>query len=157
MKVLLIYATYSGSTYVAAEEVGNAITAAGNELALKNANEVNPDEVGQYDLVIMGSPSWDVQGQEGMPHDDVIKLMDTLKGRTYDNKKFAVFGLGNQTYDHFCGAVDHIEQFIKDAHGILAAESLRVDNYYTDQEMKNNQIKEWTAKVLQSSQPAQQV
>lgn len=41
-----------------------------------------------------------------------------------------MFGLGERSYTYFCGAVTHLEAFIKRAKGTLIMPSLKVDGFY---------------------------
>jgi flavodoxin len=62
------------------------------------------------------------------------KLVDTLKGRKFNNKKFAVFGLGDANYMRFCAAADHLEHFVKEAEGRQLIPSLRIDSFPQSQD-----------------------
>lgn len=148
MKALIIYATYAGSTYMVAEKLANIFKQRGDEVEMVKAPEVNIDNMFNYDLIIMGSPSWDTQGKEGMPHGEILDLMNRTGDRRFDGKNFAIFGLGNTTYDKFCGAVDHMEKFIKNKGGNVVGQPLKIDNYYLDNDIKMDQIQKWADQLV---------
>ena len=148
MNILLIYATNSGTTQTVADMINNLLAQSGQTVTMKYVSDVTPDMFGQYDLVILGSPSWDYEGKEGQPHDHYLPLFEASKGKTFEGKKFAVFGLGDQSYAIFCGAVDHLENYVKSMHGTLVTPSLRIDNYYSTTDTSNAAIEEWVKKLI---------
>lgn len=149
MNILIAYATNSGGTADAANIVNTALTDGGHQVTLKVIRDVTPDELGTFNLILFGSPSWDTAMQEGMPHEDFIAFIEKTKGKTYTDKPFAIFGLGDSSYTHFCGAVDHLEEFVKAMQGKLITESLRIDGYYT-QPGNGEKVKAWAQHLLQA-------
>lgn len=147
MNILLVYATNSGATDMASQIVESELTAKGHTITRKQIRETTPDELGTFEAVIMGSPSWDFDGKEGMPHEDYQPFMDAAKGKTFENKPFAVFGLGDSSYSVFCGAVDHLEAFVKELKGKLVTESIRIDGFYYRQDVHTQALKEWVEKL----------
>jgi len=143
MNILLIFATNSGGTQIASQVVQSELTNKKHIVTLKPAAETTPQDLGQYDLVILGSPSWDYEGQEGFPHADFMDLIGKSQGTTVTGKKFAIFGLGDSSYSHFCGAVDHLEEFVTDLKGKLVIESLKIDGFYFNQETNTELLKAW--------------
>lgn len=144
MNILVVYATYSSGTQTAAEKVVETLNAQGHQTTLKNAKDVTTEDFGNFDLVIMGSPSWKVNKLEGMPHQYFVELTQRLLGKTYDGKKFAIFGLGHSAhYAMFCGAVDHLERFVQSLKGTLITPSLRIDAFYFDQKNNEKKLRNW--------------
>jgi flavodoxin I len=74
--------------------------------------------------------------------------MEKLKTQVYENKKFAIFGLGDSSYKHFCGAVDHLEELVKTMKGTLIVPSLRIDKFYSDQTGNMDKINAWADSVV---------
>lgn len=150
MKILAVYASYSGSTLMASQTVVDTLTAAGNTVVLKTAAEVAAEELTSSDLIILGSPSWDFDGKEGQPHEDFIKFMEAMKNVNLENKPFAVFGLGDSSYMHFCGAVDVLTEFVKTVKGRLVIEPLKIDGYFLDQQKNTQSLADWANKLSKS-------
>lgn len=148
MNILIVYATNSGTTMTAAGSVQQALEQAGHTVTQKLVNEATVEEFGTHDLVIFGSPSWDFDGREGEPHEDFVKFIQGAAGKTAEGKKFAIFGLGDRSYTHFCGAVDHLEKFVADLKGVLATASLRIDNYYQNLPANEQAITAWVQTLL---------
>lgn len=143
MNITLVYATNSGTTMMAAQMVQETLTTSGHTVIVKVARDTKPEDITAAQAVVFGTPSWDFDGKEGMPHQDMMTLMESLKTETFENKPFAVFGLGDSTYKHFCGAVDHLEEFVKTIKGKLVVTSLRIDNFYGDQEGNTDKTTKW--------------
>lgn len=152
MKVLITFATNSGATQQASQITGEALTAGGHSVTVKHVKETTPEDVAAHDAVILASPSWDYADREGMPHEDMMALMTKLENNSYEGKPFAVLGLGDSSYTVFCGAVDHMEEFVKKIKGKLVVPSLRIDGFYYKPENPEN-VKKWAtdlAKTLAS-------
>ncbi len=156
MNILVAYATNSGGTADAANIVSTALTSGNHQVTTKMIHDVAPDDLAAFDLILFGSPSWDYQDKEGVPHEDFIAFMEKMKGlpagrqgKTLPNKNVAIFGLGDSSYTHFCGAVDHLEEFVKTLQGKLMSESLRIDGYYTHPG-NQEKVKEWAEHLLQA-------
>lgn len=146
MKTLLIYATNSGSTLEVSNTISGEFTQKGQEITLKDARDINPDEIGNYDFIIMGSPTYD----EGNMHDLFVTLSQKLDGKTFPGKKFAVFGLGDTSYPHFCGAADHLAEVVKKVGGTLVGEPLKINNYYFNMQDEQPKITGFAQKILSS-------
>lgn len=148
MNILIVYATFSSGTWQASEFLQDLLKEKGHTVTLKKISETNPDEFNNYDTVFIGSPSWLVDGTEGMPHNDYLDFFKRAEGKTFENKKFAIFGLGDMAYAHFCGAVDHLKEFVAELHGILITEPLRIDGFLMDEENGKKNIQQWVDSVL---------
>jgi flavodoxin I len=147
MNTLIIFATYSGGTEAAVNVLSETLKAKGQTVTLISPTQTNPEEMTKYDLVILASPSWDTNGKEGQPHEDYFSLIEKSKGKTCDGRKFAIMGLGDSSYPHFCGAVDELEKFVNEIKGALTVPSLKIDGYFYNQEKNNQTIKEWAQKL----------
>lgn len=148
MNVLIVFATNSGTTMTAAQTISEKVSAKGHTVTMKEARDATPEDFSAPDAVLIGSPSWDFEGNEGMPHEDWLPLMEKMKTLSLDGKKFAVFGLGDSSYKHFCGAVDHLEELVKTMKGTLIVPSLRIDKFYSDQTGNMDKINAWADSVV---------
>lgn len=149
MKILVLYATYSGGTQTAADIVATVLkTNTGSQVYVKTPTEIAPTDLANYDIVVVGSPSWDYEGKTGMPHQDFISFMEQSKSVDLTGKKAAIFGLGDSTYEHFCGAVGHLEDWLKGLKAQLCIESLKIDGFFFNQEASTENLKTWAQKLL---------
>jgi flavodoxin I len=147
MKVIVLYATYSSGTMTAADFLTKTLKENGHQVEQKLISEINFDDCLPYDLRVFSSPSWDNEKASGQPHVDFISFMEKSAGKSFSGKNCAIFGLGDSTYEHFCGAVDIIEDFIKKSGGKLIVSSLRIDNYFFDMNGYNQKLAEWAVKL----------
>ena len=148
MNILLLYATNSGGTQQASQMVASQLQEKGHTVSMKNPKESKTDEIAGADLVIFASPSWDYQDKEGQPHEDFFPLLQSFEGKTMDGKSFAILGLGDSSYAHFCGAVEEFEKVVQNLKGKLVVGSLKIDGYYLHMDESNQAVKDWTEKLL---------
>ena len=146
MNILLVWATNSGTTQTVAQMITDALTAAGHTVNSKEARAATQEDFTGPEVFILGSPSWDFDGKEGYPHEDFLPLMEKLKTLTVA-KPFAVFGLGDSSYKYFCGAVDHLEELVKNMKGTLLVPSLRIDKFYSDQTGNTDKLNAWVEEL----------
>lgn len=130
MQTLIIYATNSGGTAQAAAIIADALTGKGHAVTIKEAKDAGPAGLTGAPCIILGSPSWDYNGMEGQPLQEMVEFTKRCKDSQLNGKLFAVFGLGDSSYTYFCGAVTYLEAFVKRAKGVLIEPSLKVDGFF---------------------------
>lgn len=146
MKVMIVYGTYSGGTLHIAEEIKSVLQSR-HEVKLYNVMDVKPYEFKSYDLIILGSCSWLQDNKDGQPHQGFITLFDALRSQTFADKRFAIFGLGDSHYLHFCGAVGYLSTLVENLKGRNLINPLRIDRYYFN-EMENIQsARKWAEEL----------
>ncbi len=125
-KALIVFGSTTGNTEAVANQVGEFMSGKGVEVTVKNVTDVDVAELGgDYDVTLLGSSTWgdtEIEFQEDFQEffDDKIDSAN-LKG-----KKVAVFGCGDTSYELFCGAVDALEDKMKEL-GADNINSLRID------------------------------
>ena len=147
MKILIVFATNSGGTQLAADLVRETLVKNNYQVTVKEVRETNIDEFNDFDLIILASPSWDYEGLEGQPHPDYRPFMEKASANKFTAKKFAVIGLGDSSYTYFCGAVVILENFIRELGGSLIDQSLKIDCFYLDQAGNTEKLVDWTQKL----------
>lgn len=143
----IIFATNSGGTAAASQIISDTLTTLNLNPVIKQAVESTPADLESADIILLGSPSWDYENKEGYPHEDMMKFMESCQNLSLSGKRFAVFGLGDSSYMHFCGAVDHLEEFVKKLGGVLILPSLRIDGFYYNLDKNTLTLKEWATKL----------
>lgn len=141
-KVLICYATHSGSSFEIAEFVGE-ILSKNFAVTIQKAFLSKADDLLKYDFVVMGSGSWKVDGHEGYPQPALYDLLAKAKEVNLKNKPFAFFGCGDNSYTQFCGVVDYLENFVKAVEGVKVADSLRVDSFFFDLKKNVRLVETW--------------
>ena len=156
MKILIAYASNSGGTYLAGTIIRSVLEDVAVSVVMKKASEVIPSDVIGYDVILLGSPSWGVDGKEGQPQETISDLLHNLKEQNLVGKHFALFGCGDSSYLQFCGAVDIMENSVREFKGIQLVPSLRLDSFYFELEKNRQLVNEW-AKNLAASLPISQL
>ncbi len=143
MKVLISYASNSGSTYLVSQLIKETLVALRHDVVLQKSLDTQVKDVINADVWLVGSPSWKVNNKEGQPHEDILEMMSRLKDQNLDKKKVALFGCGDSAYLTFCGAVDELELFIKKVNAHQLVPSLKIDGFYFDIETNSKKTKAW--------------
>lgn len=149
MKILIAYATNSSGTLVASQTILSVLNENGHEVIQRDIRNVKAESLSLFDLVIFGSPSWNYNKTEGQPHEFITQFINSMEGQELPNKLFAVFGLGDTAYMYFCGAVDHIEEFITRLKGALLLPSLRIDGFYFNQHENEILLTKWSEEITE--------
>jgi len=123
---LVVYGSTTGNTEITAEYIAKTLTSKGFDAEVVNAANTTAEALGgAYDVVLLGSSTWgddDIELQ-----DDFIPLYDSLEKSGLGGKKTAVFGCGDSSYTHFCGAVDAIEEKLRAMGSQVLVDSLKID------------------------------
>lgn len=154
MTILIVYGTNSSGTENVSQLIGGILSTAGHSVTIRRANAVDPADFLTHDVTLLGSCTWlgDVNGktEEGQLQEHMAQLVEKCRGFRSAGQRFATFGLGDSSYDIFCGAVDKLEQFVKSLDGILVSQSLRIDGYFFDRDNNDKLVTAWTEKLLAS-------
>jgi flavodoxin len=149
MKITIIYATNSGGTLYASQIVEEVLKNKGNEVILKEVQTATLADIEQSDLVILASCSWDHSDLEGQLPEQYSSFCTLIEGKTFPQKKFAVFALGDSSYTYFAAAADHLEKLVKDMQGIQLGESLKIDGFYFNQDENTKLLELWANSIVQ--------
>jgi len=150
MNILIVYATLSGSTQTAAQHIQETLSAVGNEVTMAAAEPSLKSRIPSFDVLIFASPSWDDQGNDGQPLPEIRELIESLDARDLQGKKIALAGLGDSAYEHFCGAVDVMEEiFRQKGYTQFAIEHLKIDRYYANAD-NEQKVKNWATSLGKS-------
>lgn len=150
MNLLITYASNSGGTHLAAKQIRDTLLSKVNKITLKKAKDTKNSDFDKNDLIIIGTPTWLIDGEQGKPHETIIDLIKRLKDKDLADKKFAVFGCGDSSYIQFCGAVDKLDEFVKQKNGAKLIDSLKIDGYFFDLENNIKLIDLWIKKLTQN-------
>ena len=143
MKILLAYATYSSGTDLATQIVQEILQKQHN-VVRKDIRTVSLNELENADVILFASQSWRTRKGDGQHHEFFLDYIDSMQGKSLPEKRFAIVGLGDSAYTHFCGAVDVLESFVSQLGGNLLIPSLRIDGFYFSQQKNEDHIRDWT-------------
>jgi flavodoxin I len=108
-KALVLYGSTTGNTESVAHTTAKAIAEEKIVTIIKEVGSVAPGEFdGPHDLFVLGCSTWgddEIELQE-----DFSEFFEKMDAIDLNGKKIAVFGRGDSSYPHFCGAVDAIEE-----------------------------------------------
>ncbi len=144
MKILVAYATLSGNTQMVAEHIYEYLKSKGHDTTLLNQDDLDPQQLNEYQLALLGSSTWG----DGEPNPTSEVFMQKLKDHAepFGEVKFAVFGLGDSSYAHFCGIADRFSELLHEKQKITVVENLKIDGYPEDSAL--TAANEWAQKAV---------
>ncbi len=102
-KIGIFYGSTTGITAEAAQDIAKELGVDVKDM--HNVAKSSPDEVADYDVLLLGSSTWG----SGDLQDDWYDFLDGLESLDLSGKTIALFGCGDETMsDTFCGAVGEI-------------------------------------------------
>jgi len=144
-KAIVIYGSTTGNTETLSKYVGEGLKASGVEVMVKNVTESGPEELKDYDVIVLGCSTWG----DGELQDDFVSFEEEMRKIRLDGKKGAVFGPGDSIYPisnplkaclhkrvfgpgdsiypQFCKAVDTLEERLKSCGAEIIIDSLKID------------------------------
>jgi flavodoxin I len=142
-KALIVYGATTGNTESTAHMVAKAMAEQHLEARVMDVNTVQPgDFANGYDVFLFGCSAW---GDEEIElQGDFAEFYEGMDELNLNGKKIAVFGCGDSSYTHFCGAVDAIEEKAEELGAGLLAGGLKIDGDPDDSE---DEIVEWAHAV----------
>ncbi|MBP6993675.1 flavodoxin domain-containing protein [Candidatus Woesebacteria bacterium] len=144
MKILIAYATLSGNTQMVSEHLDEYLKSKGHEVTLMNQDDLDVSHMNEYELVFLSSSTWG----DGEPNPTSEVYMQKLKDHAepFGTVKFAVFGLGDSSYAHYCGIVDRFVELLKEKGKDPVVESFKIDGYPEDAVLTG--VDEWAEKAI---------
>ena len=128
-KILLLYASLTGYTKSIAEELYTSLK---NEyrkysIDISNITEINISKLKEYNSIILGASTWD--GNLNPDADEFFKKFK-LDKRNLSGVTFALFGVGDNSYPDFCGAIDTIKRLIELYKGSVYGDIPKINSYW---------------------------
>ena len=140
MKILVVFGSLLGKTKRKAVLIGHYLQKQGHQVVVKDARSSNPKEVELFDLVILGSSTWD----DGMLQFDFRPFNAELLNSKFPNKSFAVFVLGSDNYPHPFASAGILEKTVQAVGGKLFIETLKLEIDHDEPETKmDKEALEW--------------
>ena len=144
-KALVVFGSTTGNTESVAEVVAETLVSEGVTVDVKNAADVSAQGLAEgYELVLFGCSTWgddEIELQENF-----VPLYDELEKAGLKGRKVAVFGCGDSSYTHFCGAVDAIAEKAEQLGATVVGALLKIDG-----DPDKTEAISWAKDVLQSA------
>ncbi len=138
-KVLIVYGSTTGNTEMVAEELSDNL--GDHEVEVQDVAETSPEDLTAYDLLVLGSSTWD----DGLLQPDFREFVEDLDV-DLSGKKVAIFGLGDSNYPDFCEAANILEEKVSAMKGELAVDTLRIDGF-PDEPENETKVEAWAAEL----------
>lgn len=140
---LIIYGSTTGNTEAVAHQIGEVMSGKGVNVTVKNVADAKISELGNgYDLTLLGASTW---GDEEIEfQEDFEPFFEEMDSANLKEKKVALFGCGDSSYEYFCGAVDELEEKMEKLEANVVHLSLRIDGDPDDVE---GEIIAWAEEV----------
>lgn len=124
-KILIVYASQTGNTEIMAEVMADYFDQLNHDVDLRtfDFDYVEPDELLEYDGILIGTHTWDAGS---MPY-EVEDFYEDVEEVDITQKPFGVFGSGDSFYDIFGGAVDLIADRLEELGGDVLPDRLKTD------------------------------
>ncbi len=144
MNICIAYETYSSSTETVVTIVAAKLKDRGHTVTIKRMRDgIQPSDLKNADLTIFATPSWFERGKEGQPHISFLDFMDQAHNESFKGMKFALIGLGDSTYAHFCHAIDMLGGFFERHEGVNITETLKLDGFFSNTEQETKRLEDW--------------
>jgi len=139
--MLILFATMTGNAEDAAETIAKRLKKLGHEPTVANIEKHAPESLltrGQPVLFVVST--WG----EGEPPDEALEFWETLEkldGGALEGLRYAVYALGDSSYDEFCGFGRNLEMALGQKGGVCIAARAECDCDYEEF------VESWTEQV----------
>lgn len=147
MKILITYSTLIGEAQRLAQGLYERLKTKfdTNDFILQEIDTVSPQLIRENELtIIIASTTGD--GDLNPDAEEFVQKL-TSESPDFHGTKFALFGIGESFYPHFCGAIDTLHEKIISLHGEIVGDIIKLDSYTEDVEVKLNQ---WSEEIIRS-------
>jgi len=128
LKVIIVFASFVGNTETMAGYIRDTLLAAGHDVVCKDVIYAGLDEIHDYDVILLGSPTYEPK----MVHDDMLEFYESLANLDLSGKKAAAFGPGDTAWPDFCTAVEMLEERLQKCGAEIIAAGHMVDGVVED-------------------------
>lgn len=126
MKVLIAYGTLTGNSETVAKYLfENLVSGKNIELKLQDQIDTPIKDLNNFDLVILVASTWGEGEANPITEDFIMRLGDEYQanGTTH----FGLLGLGDSSYEFFCGVVDQLEKLLMEKDALIFNQKLKLD------------------------------
>jgi len=139
-KAIVVYGSNTGNTEILAGAVSEQLKSR-FDVTTKNVVDVRPEDLLKFDLIVMGSSTWN----EGELQDDFQDFYEDMGRLNLAGKKVAVFGPGDSSWEEYCRAVDLLEEKSRQLRADIVASGFKWDGDIDEEAI--TEIKKWAASL----------
>jgi sulfite reductase (NADPH) flavoprotein alpha-component len=125
--MLILFATMTGNAEDAAEIIAKKLRKAGHVVKVANIEKFSPADLpARGEPVLFTASTWG----EGEPPDEALdfwEALEKLPSGSLDGLEFAVYALGDSSYDEFCGFGRKLDETLEAKGGIRIASRAECD------------------------------
>lgn len=147
MNTIIVYASMAGTTELMAQIIANELIKASDQVTVKDAFEIDAEELKSYERILVGSYTWG----DGDLSDEILDFYEELSTIDLTGKMAAAFGPGDTSYEHFARAVDILEEALKTQGCEIVAKGLKVDSWTEAEEEIETKCREFVKEILSVS------
>lgn len=134
MKVLIAFGTLTGNSETVAKYLYENLKSEDLiEPILQDQIDTQIGELNNFDLVILVASTWGEGEANPITEDFIMRLGDEYQ--TNDSTHFALLGLGDSSYEFFCGVVDQLEKLLLEKHALILSPNLKLDGLPEDENL----------------------
>lgn len=131
MDCIIVYTSMTGNTEKMAKAIGDGLKESGIHAAIKDSILVFPDELLNYDGILLGSYTWN----NGELPDELVDFYEEMNQIDLSGKRAAVFGSGDTAYPNFCKAVEILEERLLNQRAMIVLPGLKMEQGPIDTEI----------------------
>jgi len=133
MRALIVYASLTGNTKDGADIIKKEFENRGVGAELLESAFADPEEFLEYDLVLVGTYTYGIDGQ--LP-DEIVDFYEELQEIDLTGKVYGTFGSGDTFYEEYCKSVDDFNEVFEKTGATKGGQSVK---YELDPEEEDTQ------------------
>jgi len=134
MRALIVYASLTGNTKDGADIIKEEFENHEVETELLESAFADPIEFLEYDLVLVGTYTYGINGQ--LP-DEIVDFYEELQEIDLTGKVYGTFGSGDTFYEEYCKSVDDFNEVFERTNAVKGGQSVKYELDPEEQDIEN--------------------
>ncbi|AXY24828.1 flavodoxin [Suicoccus acidiformans] len=133
-EALIIYTSLTGNTEACCDIVQEQLESHNIDVTMYDVMDADPEDFLDYDIVLVGSYTY---GVDGVLPDEMEDFHEEMQELDLSGKVYGAFGSGDDFYPVFCTAVDDFEAAFEAAGATKGGTGVKVNLYPEDEDEEN--------------------